>query len=494
MRLAPPPRRVRFYLKVVVAIIVLPIVAAGLRLLLFSPSPTERDYAAEMEALLDARNPPPADAERVWEEVEGKLWLASLPDEVGEDWLIAEDIEANGFLPGFADDVAEYETEHALDMAFTLLSVHYPDPLFEMPEDFLYPEAYDRAVAMRWRVEEAAASTVSGEMIQVLSDNPGLRVPASGRLFLRIHPRLGDFRKLAHNAYSRALVGVRDGTPAPLAMYLEALPPIARVAGNDGSPLGPLIAANVAGNAAEHTRTLLRLADLTEPDLARAQAALDELVGIIPEQAHVIELGRLDSLDAIDLAYRGHNGTVPLQSRLIRRLILSHSAEHNRCDRFFDELQAYAELPAHERAVIADPADGVAEKYELAKTLTKGRSFTCWAIDRNRLSVDGTRIMIALQRHRLRTGAYPASLDALVPDELDALPVDGYAADGRFRYRLIDASAPTPRAGYALYSIGIDGNDDGGTPPMDGKRARNALAASPGDDRPPGDYVFTLED
>ena len=60
----------------------------------------------------------------------------------------------------------------------------------------------------------------------------------------------------------------------------------------------------------------------------------------------------------------------------------------------------------------------------------------------------------ALERYRIAKGAYPATLDALVPDFLPKLPHD--PCDGQsFRYRLIPE-------GYLLYSIGIDRVDDDG--------------------------------
>ncbi len=62
----------------------------------------------------------------------------------------------------------------------------------------------------------------------------------------------------------------------------------------------------------------------------------------------------------------------------------------------------------------------------------------------------------ALERHRLATGTYPASLEALVPRYLDRVPSDPMTG-GPLRY--LRASDGT----FKLYSIGLDGLDDGGT-------------------------------
>lgn len=62
----------------------------------------------------------------------------------------------------------------------------------------------------------------------------------------------------------------------------------------------------------------------------------------------------------------------------------------------------------------------------------------------------------ALERHRLATGTYPASLDVLVPRYLDRVPSDPMTG-GSLRYvRATDGT-------FQLYSVGLDGLDDGGT-------------------------------
>jgi hypothetical protein len=64
-----------------------------------------------------------------------------------------------------------------------------------------------------------------------------------------------------------------------------------------------------------------------------------------------------------------------------------------------------------------------------------------------------TRLIVALNLHRLDKGAYPATLDALVPDYLEALPNDPY--DGEpFRC--------SPDKGI-VYSVGLNLKDDGGS-------------------------------
>ena len=62
----------------------------------------------------------------------------------------------------------------------------------------------------------------------------------------------------------------------------------------------------------------------------------------------------------------------------------------------------------------------------------------------------------ALERHRLATGTYPASLDVLVPRYLDRVPSDPMTGEPLRYVRAADGT-------FKLYSVGLDGIDDGGT-------------------------------
>jgi hypothetical protein len=95
---------------------------------------------------------------------------------------------------------------------------------------------------------------------------------------------------------------------------------------------------------------------------------------------------------------------------------------------------------------------------------------------------DAMLAMLALERWRAANGRYPDSLAALVPDLLAAMPPD--RAAGVLRYRLIDASSADPLAAYILYSVGLDGGDNGGV--ENPERPRSTLT-EPGRT---GDYVF----
>jgi hypothetical protein len=65
----------------------------------------------------------------------------------------------------------------------------------------------------------------------------------------------------------------------------------------------------------------------------------------------------------------------------------------------------------------------------------------------------------ALEEFRLREGDYPASLQDLVPDDLNKVPVDPFARGSRaLRY----SASGLHKERRVLYSVGPDGEDHGG--------------------------------
>ncbi len=64
-------------------------------------------------------------------------------------------------------------------------------------------------------------------------------------------------------------------------------------------------------------------------------------------------------------------------------------------------------------------------------------------------------IACALERHRLRHGHFPESLDALAPASIDTVPADPMT-DQPFHYRRTD------NGWFKLWSVGLNGRDDGG--------------------------------
>ncbi|MGN6628133.1 MAG: hypothetical protein ACTHLN_16055 [Tepidisphaeraceae bacterium] len=84
---------------------------------------------------------------------------------------------------------------------------------------------------------------------------------------------------------------------------------------------------------------------------------------------------------------------------------------------------------------------------------------------------DGALVGIALEIYHRRHGRYPEQLSDLTPDLLPAVPIDRMS--GRpVLYRLKDQHPAGYPADYpsvcpVVYSVGADGDDDGGRVPVD---------------------------
>jgi hypothetical protein len=89
------------------------------------------------------------------------------------------------------------------------------------------------------------------------------------------------------------------------------------------------------------------------------------------------------------------------------------------------------------------------------------------------LETDAHRILLALALYAADHGRVPDSLEALVPEYLPRVPTDALAPDGRFRYVQGETLAEV-----RLYSVGLDGQDDGGVMPVGG--AHEALRPAGG--------------
>jgi len=125
--------------------------------------------------------------------------------------------------------------------------------------------------------------------------------------------------------------------------------------------------------------------------------------------------------------------------------------------RYMDQMITNARQPyAAHPADPTPPSDPVNRAVEDSTTLRPAR------IDETRADTQNALLLtlLALRAYRLEHGAYPIALSALVPGYLKAVPDDPFALSGTLRYRLAGAK-------FVLYSVGPDGNDDGGKPIFD---------------------------
>lgn len=131
----------------------------------------------------------------------------------------------------------------------------------------------------------------------------------------------------------------------------------------------------------------------------------------------------------------------------------------------FKSLSKLMERPRHARPRHADGAIDLQVKvprayfFAAAFAVSKDSLTACNYHDTYQLRFRATRLIIALERCRLAHGRYPEKLDELVPEFLPGVPEDPYSAQG-FVYKRGDD--PAAKGSYTLYSVGDDGEDNGG--------------------------------
>jgi len=124
--------------------------------------------------------------------------------------------------------------------------------------------------------------------------------------------------------------------------------------------------------------------------------------------------------------------------------------------RYMDQVIASARQPY--AAHLADPTPPSDPINQVIDSL----SLSSMRINETRADTENALLLtlLALRAYRLEHGAYPATLSALVPGYLKAVPDDPFALSGPLRYKLAGAK-------FVLYSVGSDGKDDGGRPIFD---------------------------
>ncbi|NOY40243.1 MAG: hypothetical protein GXP26_00200 [Planctomycetes bacterium] len=84
--------------------------------------------------------------------------------------------------------------------------------------------------------------------------------------------------------------------------------------------------------------------------------------------------------------------------------------------------------------------------------------FAVFNVQRKLGQCDGVLIGIALELYRREFGEWPGSLKRLSPGRLPGVPVDRLSG-GPLGYRIVEGQP-------IVYSVGVDGDDDQGRPPM----------------------------
>ncbi len=118
-----------------------------------------------------------------------------------------------------------------------------------------------------------------------------------------------------------------------------------------------------------------------------------------------------------------------------------------------------AKLPFHQQLDNVEKLDTAMDSYKYHWKIIPNQCWpTLWVFNREIYNLNRLRCAetaMAVERYRLKYGELPGSLEALVPEFMDAVRLDPY--DGKpIRYNMLE------NGGYRLYTIGKDGIDNGG--------------------------------
>ncbi|HET8714214.1 MAG TPA: hypothetical protein VFM16_00205 [Holophagaceae bacterium] len=291
-------------------------------------------------------------------------------------------------------------------------------------------------------------------------------------------PGLLGFRAAGRMLSLRAVARLRAGDAEGALEDTLAGLRLARQFQGEPSMLSSLLAQALSGIAMQGVWEGLSAHAWSEPQLARLQAELGSL-DLLASCRRALESERIFAARAGDEELRASAwqqakdlsrtpdgaGNLDLDRRRAFRagLLVPRGWRYlgvRKTDRLYVEGYLPAVDPANHRIhldllrrtaaedtpSLGNPLGGVASRMLAAQGLRT-------ALHQNAL--DEARIVCALERHRLAHGSYPASLEALVPVELDRLQAD--VLDGTpLHYRLDGPSA------FRLYGLGPDGQDDGG--------------------------------
>lgn len=290
-----------------------------------------------------------------------------------------------------------------------------------------------------------------------------------------------ELRRAARLCSRVAVLHAAAGRPADAAPYLLAGLGLASSLGHKPLVIEVLVRIAADAIATSALERSLALCQLAPEDLKKLQAALDrERSGLSLGSALASERS------AAHHAFERMVGDVTsaLQGQGLSRWYGVVPGWRERDELFYDSAmdemerivalsprQALAQMNGYS-AALGPRMVGTFPRPVVSAILLEGlpRCLTQEAAAKMQLSVAAAGL--AAERYRLKNGRWPEALEQLVPEFLDAVPEDFFAA-GKVHYLRTET-------GVTVYSVGEDGHDDGG---ISLDEARNAGQSS-AHDRP----------
>ncbi len=299
-----------------------------------------------------------------------------------------------------------------------------------------------------------------------------------GRLVLIMLPELGKTRALARIEMARMHLAAKAGDTKTVAASFEEVLALARIAGHQTTVIDRLVAIAMVSLATNEARDVILSGLATEPVLAGFSGAIDRQLPL-PSPRAAVDGERLVVLDT--LRWLAKDGAIDMAAIAELTAVSSKPvADYTKLggklatpaetaastNKMYDALAKLAETPRRERAALGiDPAkliDDLPPGEIVLRLMAPAIGRSLDGEDQTVAQLAGLRAMIALERHRLTHGTYPDSLAALGPEV--AAQIQDPLGQGVLCYKVIDAKTTTGAKAYTLYTVGVDGEDNGGKP------------------------------
>jgi hypothetical protein len=247
-------------------------------------------------------------------------------------------------------------------------------------------------------------------------------------------------------------------------------------------------------------------------DTAALARRIDETLGSLPPPSKLLAGERFHDLNYIETVFVREGGNwlnvsavAEEYSNSIRLMLMNppgarpsrlwnlfsplfHDIEtaKSEVNRYYPSLDACTDIATYQRIETSKPGTMIKRPPDLLSGFVRALwgATTFGVLDENdhaprglmycykaRCQLDAGLTMLALREYHRRNKNYPERLDQLVPDFLPRMPID-YSDRQPLRYR---------REGdrYVLYSVGLNGKDDGGKGAADGKSAGGVREENP---------------
>ncbi len=423
-----------------------------------------RNFSAEFNKTLEAA-PEESAAPLMWEAIgrirarptymdddqEIEVWGGELPGEAGYEemlaWLATPELQ----------EALDYWRQAAQRRKLGVELTDAVDP------------GLAEAFAAAGRPSDVAAPSVNPSMISILL------------------PYLGEMRNAARLLTGDARLAVHEGDPDRAIADVEATVGLAYLAGEHPTIISQLVALALAGQAGDMAMEVLRSAgdSMNGAQLARLDAALADSIGCA-DMAHGFSGERAMWADMVQRTYSDNGrggglmtveGAWSLDGGLFGAPRVPPTVP--------EKIGAFAMAVASPgRAEVTEVGEGVYDtateliavpmwEFESSPVRTKlgelstarigpmsemlpGLESAILTAKRGEFLAEGARCVVAVHRYHAEHGAWPASLDALVGEFLDAVPLDMYTGEP-LQYERTEE-------GFKLWSVGYDRDNDGGRP------------------------------